>query len=181
MRRASECFISRAGAMGLRRDHVSYVRDSHVTLFLQAMKNDPYSRGNEVFLAWVTASGIPIGDTLQRYERRLEECWITQDAPFLLPTAGQGGFILPRSGRGFRPDACLRSGLKACFAEFGDPVLLKRFSWHSLRRGGASHAWREGVDMRLLMAHGIWHTEAGVLQYMAPDFTGKLEGVTGKM
>mmetsp|Transcript_30392 Transcript_30392/g.62654 ORF Transcript_30392/g.62654 Transcript_30392/m.62654 type:complete len:259 (+) Transcript_30392:341-1117(+) len=173
MRRSSELGVSKDGSKGLRRSHVSYVRGSHVTLFIQSMKNDPYSGGNEVALVWLTSSGIPIGETLARYEARLDECGIPMDAPFLLPTAGKQGFVVP-VGKVFNPTGCLKSGLKACFKECGDVKLLGRFSWHSLRRGGASHAFRARLDQRLVMGHGLWRSEEGVRPYMAADLRGKL-------
>mmetsp|Transcript_51390 Transcript_51390/g.104569 ORF Transcript_51390/g.104569 Transcript_51390/m.104569 type:complete len:453 (-) Transcript_51390:33-1391(-) len=178
MRRSSDIHISRDGTMGLRRDHVSYVRGSHVTLFIQLMKNDPYGGGNEVMLAWETASGVPIGETFLRYEQRLQECNIPAQAPFVLPTktGTSGGFRLPASGSGFKPTGCLKSGLKECFTEFGsDPALLSRFTWHSLRRGGASHSFRDHLDARLIMGHGLWKSEEGVRPYMAASLEGKLK------
>jgi len=174
MLRASELGVSKDGSKGLRRSHVTYVTGSHVTLFIQSMKNDPYSGGNEVALVWLTASGIPIGETLARYEARLEECGIQMDAPYLLPTLGKQGFVVPTPGRAFNPTGCLKSGLKECFKECGDAKLLGRFSWHSLRRGGASHAFRASLDQRLVMGHGLWRSEEGVRPYMAADLRGKL-------
>jgi len=173
MRRASEIFINKDGTMGLRRSHVSWVRGSHITLFVQAMKNDPYGVGNEVILAWITASGIRVGDTLMRYIARLDACNIPEDAGLLLPTR-VSGFVLPAKGRGFRPTDCLRKGLQQCFQEFSCPELRQRFSWHSLRRGGASHAVRQQADHRLVMGHGLWKSEEGMRPYMTADLAGKL-------
>eukprot|EP00961_Rhodomonas_salina_P290416 3924192-Rhodomonas_salina.1 len=59
---ASELFMSPNGHMGLRVHDVVATQGSHVTLFIRKQKNDPYSRGSEVVLAWVSGSGIPIGD-----------------------------------------------------------------------------------------------------------------------
>lgn len=47
-------------SMGLRRCHVTFMTNSHVTLFLQMMKNYPLGKGTEVVLAWVTGSGVQI-------------------------------------------------------------------------------------------------------------------------
>jgi len=172
MRRASEVFVGRDRSKGILRSHMTYVRGSHIKIFIRSMKNDPYSFGNEIVLAWLTSSGIPIGDTFLRYEARLTECGIPADAPLILPTNGHKGFHV--SAGGCRPDGCLKAGLKACFGEFRDEELLSRFSWHSLRRGGASHAFREKTDMRLVMGHGLWKSEEGVRPYMAADLRGKL-------
>jgi len=175
MRRASEVFVSGDGSKGLRRDQVSYVVGSHVTLFIQGMKNDPYAEGNEIVMVWTTASGIPIGETLMRYEARLQECGVPKDTPFILPTRGHQGFYVPSSGKGCRDVACLRKGLQQCFHEFaGDTEILSRFSWHLLRRGGASHAFREHLDERLIMGHRLWRLEACIRPYMAADLRGKL-------
>mmetsp|Transcript_18283 Transcript_18283/g.37063 ORF Transcript_18283/g.37063 Transcript_18283/m.37063 type:complete len:144 (+) Transcript_18283:2911-3342(+) len=137
------------------------------------MKNDPYGRGNEVMLAWVTSSGVRIGDTLMRYWQRLEECGIPDDAPLLLPSR-DSGFVVPAAGRSFRPTDCLRTGLRQCFKEFTDKELQGRFSWHSLRRGGASHACRIHTDTRMVMGHGLWKSEEGVRPYLVADLEGKL-------
>jgi len=175
MRRKSECGVNKAGTMGLRRTHLSFVVGSHITLFIRAMKNDPYGGGNEVMLVWVTGSGVPIGETVWRYSQRLDECGIPADAPLLLPTKGEGGFRLPNPGAGHDPTGCFKSGLVHCFTEFAEqPDLLARFSWHSLRRGGASRAFRELTDPRLIMGHGLWKSEGGVRPYMSADLAGKL-------
>jgi len=172
MLRASEVFVGRDRTKGVLRSHLTYVHGSHIKVFIRSMKNDPYSMGNEILLAWVTASGIPIGETFLRYEARLRECNIPEDAPLILPTNGHRGFHVTAGG--CRPDGCLKAGLKACFGEFRNVELLARFSWHSLRRGGASHAFREKTDKRLVMGHGLWKSEEGVRPYMVADLHGKL-------
>mmetsp|Transcript_51080 Transcript_51080/g.103871 ORF Transcript_51080/g.103871 Transcript_51080/m.103871 type:complete len:443 (-) Transcript_51080:248-1576(-) len=173
MRRASELFVNKDGTMGLRKGHMTWVTGSHVTFFIQAMKNDPYGCGNEVVFAWETASGVRIGETMLRYWARLEACGIPDDAPFFLPARDQG-FVVPAPGRSFRPTDCLRKGLQQCFQEFADPALLSRYSWHSLRRGGASHACRIHLDKHLVMGHGLWKSEDGVQPYLSADLEGKL-------
>ena len=60
------------------------------------------------------------------------------------------------------------------FEEFENSEFKKRFSWHSLRRGDATWAHRMRVDMRLIMGHGAWRSEAGILPYLSADLMGKL-------
>jgi len=173
MRRKSEAFTNKECTMGLQRHHVSVVKGSHVTLFIQAMKNDPYGFGNEVVMVWVTESGVRIGETVLQYMHRLHECALPADTPFLQPTRDHG-FVLPKPCRGFSDNDCFKKGLQQCFQEFDTKELRDRFSWHSLRRGGASHAFRQHTDLRLVMGHGLWKSEAGVRPYMTADLRGKL-------
>eukprot|EP00961_Rhodomonas_salina_P294006 3934194-Rhodomonas_salina.1 len=102
------------------------------------MKNDTYASGNEVDLAWVTASGVMIGDIFTRYIARLDASGIPPAGPFVCPVHARGGFQLPAPGKGFKPTGCVKKGLLMCFEAFRRrPGLLAQFSWHSLRRGGA--------------------------------------------
>mmetsp|Transcript_47303 Transcript_47303/g.96675 ORF Transcript_47303/g.96675 Transcript_47303/m.96675 type:complete len:428 (+) Transcript_47303:665-1948(+) len=181
MRRASEVRLNASGSMGLKREHVVLVPDSHVTLFLQSQKNDTFATGNEIFLAWVTGSGVAIGELFSRYVRWLDCSDIPPEAPFLCPTDGAGMFTPPRPGVSFNPTDCLRHGLKQVFQEFSEqPELLSQFSWHSLRRGGASHAAQSQVDRQHIMGHGVWRSEDGIRPYVMTNFEGKL-GVTERM
>jgi len=181
MRRRSEVTLSRDGKLGLKREHVALSPGSHVTLFLQSMKNDTYATGNEIYLAWVTQSGVAIGELFQRYIAWLDAAAIPPDAPFLCPTDPHGRFTVPAPGKCFNPTDCLRHGLAQVFQEFVDnPSLLSQFSWHSLRRGGATHAAHARVPPRHIMGHGVWRSEEGIRPYIINNFRSLL-GVTEAM
>eukprot|EP00961_Rhodomonas_salina_P276831 3740728-Rhodomonas_salina.2 len=57
--------------MGLRVRDVVVTTGSHVTLFIRKQNNDPYSRCSGVVLAWISGSGIPIGDCMVQLLARL--------------------------------------------------------------------------------------------------------------
>mmetsp|Transcript_48529 Transcript_48529/g.99083 ORF Transcript_48529/g.99083 Transcript_48529/m.99083 type:complete len:407 (-) Transcript_48529:1544-2764(-) len=133
MRRGSELWLNKSRRMGLRRCQVEIVWGSHVVLFIQSMKNDTTAKGTEVVIAWVTASGIPIGEYIACLHRRLDECGIPLHGPF--SPKGSDGYVLPARGKESRFNGILAKYLPQIWAEFENPTLRKRFSWHSLRRG----------------------------------------------
>lgn len=47
------------------------------------------------------------------------------------------------------------------------------YSMHSLRRGGVTAAWEQGVPMEMLMAHGRWRSHA-IRVYLQATLAGKL-------
>jgi len=176
IRRGAELWCNRDSSMGLRRWHVTYVRGSHVTLFIQAQKNDTTGRGSEVVVAWVTGSGVRVGEILLRLEARLDECNIPRDAPLFCPTShfSRGGFKVPAPGTEARFQNRLRLLLKQTYCDLAaDPEVLNRFSFHSLRRGGAL-AFQNGAGTRMVMGQGGWRSEAGVAVYLAADLNSKL-------
>lgn len=180
MRRKSEIFLSADGRLGLRIRHVSVVPGSHVRIFVAAMKNDPYDFGDDVVLAWVTNSGIKVGVTICRYLARLRQDGVRVDAPLVCPTHYEkgvyAGFVAPVAGKMFMPDDCLPKGLKLCFREFREsPDFAKRFTWHSLRRGGATAAFNAGAGMKGVMSVGLWRSERGVAPYALAGFDVKLQ------
>jgi len=54
--------------------HVVLTPGSHITLFVPAQKNDKFSQGLFVTLAWISVSGFLIGAWIQRLLSRLKEC-----------------------------------------------------------------------------------------------------------
>ena len=175
-------WLNKLRTMGMRRRHVELVEGSHVALYLPVMKNDTYGKGTEVVLAWRTASGVPIGEYVKRLSRRLDASQIPLDGPFFCASGpGACSFREPWVGKESRFGGVLLLHLAQVYEEFAPgSVLRTRFSWHSLRRGGASYAFRLGLDMRLIMGHGAWRTEGGIAPYVAAGLRGKLS-VTGAM
>ncbi len=169
--------------MGMKLRHVEIVVNSHVALFLPVMKNDTFGKGTEVVLAWRTALGVPIGEYVKRLSRRLDCAEISLDCPFFCPSGARAGasFTEPKPGEESRLGGVLLKYLEQVYSELAPGMPLhSRFSWHSLWRGGASHAFRVGLDMCLIMGHGAWRSEAGVAPYVATGLAGKLS-VTGSM
>mmetsp|Transcript_22420 Transcript_22420/g.45346 ORF Transcript_22420/g.45346 Transcript_22420/m.45346 type:complete len:430 (+) Transcript_22420:155-1444(+) len=177
IRRGSELWANRDGTMGLRVQHVSLVPGSHLTLFIQVQKNDSTGRGSEVVIAWVTGSGIPVGAWVSRLLQRLRESNIPRWGPLFCATSSfaRGGFLMPAAGTEARFQHRLRAVLRRTFRELmEDESLLSRWSFHSLRRGGATWGFQRGVRMRLVMGQGGWRSEQGVASYFAADLNSRL-------
>eukprot|EP00961_Rhodomonas_salina_P271585 3669586-Rhodomonas_salina.1 len=155
MRRASEIFVNASRSMGLRIRDVHLEEGSHVLLFIRKQKNDPYSKGSEVVIAWVTGSGVQDGATLQLLLLHLQASGMSLDDALFCPTREcTGGFRQP-SPSGFRAAGSLQTALKTLFEDCrADLALVKQFTWHSLRRGGASWAFRNNVPLKTVMRHG---------------------------
>lgn len=182
MKRKSEIFLAADGRLGLRVGHVALVQGSHVRLHVAAQKNDPYNHGDEIPLAWETKSGVKIGATVQRYLRRLYESGVQVSDPLICKTGWERGlytgFKAQPKGVCFMPDDCFRKGLKECFVELAMPQyehILKRYAWHSLRRGGAINAFNNGGGMKGVCAIGLWESEAGAAPYALASFDTKLK------
>jgi len=177
IRRGAELWLNKQWTMGLRRCHVTFVSGSHVTLFIQAQKNDPRGLGSEVVIAWVTGSGVCVGRILQLLQARLAECGIPEEGPLFCATTSfrSGGFVMPEPGREARFQNRLRALLKRTYHELAsNSVVLSRFGWHSLRRGGAEDAFNSGISMRLVMGQGRWKSEQGVRVYRGGNLATKL-------
>ena len=179
MKRGAECWLSRDGKMGLRRRHLTLFPGSHVRLDIQSMKNDVYGEGHTVDTCWVSGSGVQIGDILQWFLTRYDASvppltLLTPDTPLFLPVHPRGGFYhTPGAVSCFAP--VVKDLLPLVFAELRDnPALLRRFSFHSLRRGGASWAYRQGVPLKLIMGHGIWRSKQGIAPYLIASMEQRL-------
>mmetsp|Transcript_60797 Transcript_60797/g.125212 ORF Transcript_60797/g.125212 Transcript_60797/m.125212 type:complete len:341 (+) Transcript_60797:317-1339(+) len=177
IRRGAELWLNKAWSMGLLRCHVTFVPGSHVTLFVQAQKNDPRGKGMEVVIAWVTGSGVCVGRILQLLCARLEACGIPEEGPLFCATSSfkSGGFLMPAPGREARFQNRLRVLLRQTYVELAnDSEFLNRFGWHLLRLGGAEEAFCAGVGFRLVMGQGGWKSEAGIKPYLAGRLHNKL-------
>jgi len=177
IRRGAEPWLNKTWSMGLRRQHVTFVPGSHVTLFVQAQKNDPRGQGSEVVIAWVMGSGVCVGHILQLLCARLEECGIPPEGPLFCSTSSlrSGGFVMPAPGREARFQNRLRVLLKQTYVELAnDSTFLNRFGWHSLRRWGEEEAYCAGVSFRLVMGQGGWQSETGIKPYLAGRLHNKL-------
>jgi len=177
IRRGAELWMNRSWSMGMRRCHVTFVPGSHVTIFIQSQKNDPRGQGSEVVIAWVTGSGVCVGEILQLLQDRLAECGIPEDGPLFCATTSlrAGGFVMPAPGKEARFQNRLQALLKRTYFELAeDPVVLRRFGWHSLRRGGAEQAFNEGVPKWLVMEQGGWRSDGGVRVYRGGRLVNKL-------
>mmetsp|Transcript_52907 Transcript_52907/g.107882 ORF Transcript_52907/g.107882 Transcript_52907/m.107882 type:complete len:90 (+) Transcript_52907:359-628(+) len=82
---------------------------------------------------------------------------------------------MPEPGKEARFQNRLRALLKHTYFELlEDSVVLSRFGWHSLRRGGAELAFNEGVPKWLVMEQGGWKSDGGVRVYRGGRLVNKL-------
>eukprot|EP00961_Rhodomonas_salina_P146003 1965172-Rhodomonas_salina.3 len=97
------------------------------------------------------------------------------DALFCPTNLAAGGFRRPTAS-GFRATGSLAAALKVLFEDCrSNTALLTWFSWHSLRRGGASWAFRNRVPLDAVMRHGVWHSAGGIKQYISVDLASRCE------
>ncbi len=83
--------------------------------------------------------------------------------------------MAPGKGKESRFGSVLLKCLAQVYIDFAPGSDLRTlFSWHSLLRGEASHAFRVGLNMSLIMGHWAWRTEAGIALYVAAWLLGKL-------
>eukprot|EP00961_Rhodomonas_salina_P084907 1140418-Rhodomonas_salina.1 len=161
--------------MGLRRDHVRVHWGSHVSLFVNSMKNDVYSSGHTVDGAWVLGCGIELGAIVTRYVSLLDAHGVPQDAPFFVPTVTGPGYFRHVPGTYHSFSSCVVKYLRLTFTDVEEGSWLDQtFSFHSLRRGGASHAHHRGVPLKLIMGHGLWRSKGGIAPYLVADFQQRL-------
>ena len=182
MRRSDEVFVNKTHTHGILQSQIVLEQDRYVQLFVPAQKTDPTHQGHFVTLAWVSGSGVKIGFWIQRLLRRLQICGARHPAcPLFLPTRGNHGFHRVYVGQAVTKPNTFESLLPRVFAIFRtQPQLLRLFGNHSCRRGGATHAFWQGVCMKLLAPHGGWRSEAGLKTYTSASF-GQRMSVTLQM
>jgi hypothetical protein len=167
MRRSAELFCSSDRQMGLLVSDVRVVSGERIELFIRSMKNDTYAEGNYISLAWITASGVEIGRMLQLYLACLTADGVSSDQPLFVPTHGNVFTPIPL-GKSSRFNHIVKDLLQH-FLPSLSAERLAQFSFHSLRRGGASHARLRGVPLGLVLAQGLWTTIDGARSYIVPS------------
>eukprot|EP00961_Rhodomonas_salina_P249711 3375375-Rhodomonas_salina.2 len=77
-------------------------------------------------------------------------------------------------GKAYSNSGIFRVLLRQVYDDVRDnDALASRFSWHLLRRGGATWATRCRVSQELVLGHGIWSL-LGIQPYLAADSRAKL-------
>jgi hypothetical protein len=168
IRRSAELFANKSRRMGLLRSHVSLHSGRAVELFIQSQKNDTTAKGNSIQLAWVTQSGVRLGEMTTAYLSLLTSDGIPGDSPFFVPTSREGSFVSIAPGSVSK----LTFVVKQLLTEFYPDLTaqdLAAYSFHSLRRGGATWARSRGVPLGLIIALGLWTTVDGARSYLVPS------------
>ena len=167
MRRSAELFCSADRSMGLLLSDVRIFPGERIDLFIRSMKNDTYAQGNSISLAWETSSGVAIGAMVQLYRSYLQTDGLAPDQPFFVPTSG-ASFVPVEVGKVSRFNHIVKDLLRHFLPSLSQERLAQ-FSFHSLRRGGASYARLRGVPLGLVLAQGLWSTIDGARSYIVPS------------
>ena len=125
------------------------IAGQRIELFIRSMKNDTYAEGNYISLAWITASGVEIGRMLQLYLACLTADGVSSDQPLFVPTQGNVYSPIPLGNKSSRFNHIVKDLLRH-FLKSLSVERLAQFSFHSLRRVGASHARLRGVPPGLV-------------------------------
>ena len=72
-----------------------------------------------------------------------------------------------RAGSVSRFNGVVKDTLRDYFVDLSED-LLREYSFHSLRRGGATWARSRGVPLGLILAQGLWTTVEGARTYIVP-------------
>ena len=169
MRRSAELFASVDRQMGLLVSDVTIVSGERVDLFIRSMKNDTFAQGNRISLAWQTRSGVPLGRMTETYLALLKQDGVQdRSSPFFSPTAASGTFVPVPTGSSSRFNGIVKQLLQHFFPSLSKAD-LSRFSFHSLRRGGATYARLRGVALGLILRQGLWATLDGARSYIQPS------------
>ena len=168
IRRSAELFCNAKRTMGLLVKDVTVVYGKRITLFIRSMKNDTYAEGHTVSLNWVTASGVELGLLFTAYLQQLHDDGIPADSPFFVPTCAAGLFVAVAIGKTSRFNHVVKQLLQDYFPHLTKAELAD-YSFHSLRRGGATWARGRGVPLGLVLAQGLWRTIDGARSYLVPS------------
>ena len=148
---------------------ITIVSGERVDLFIRSMKNDTFAQGNRISLAWQTRSGVPLGRMTETYLALLKQDGVQDSSsPFFSPTAASGTFVPVPTGSSSRFNGIVKQLLQHFFPSLSKAD-LSRFSFHSLRRGGATYARLRGVALGLILRQGLWATLDGARSYIQPS------------
>jgi hypothetical protein len=176
IRRMSEIVVSGSGRTGL------LIRDVKVTgkrvhLHIRGTKVDRFNDGNDVVLAAKPRSGFPLGEDVNRLLGMLEEEGQKGNLPLIQGTRGLNKSYGRRQFSGIRFTNWAARFKKLLQWAIGlKPDELKRYSTHSLRRGGCSHAFNQGASVEAIMALGAWSARSSfeLYRFLAPKDMVKL-------
>jgi hypothetical protein len=155
-RRKSEIITDQHDTMGLRTEDV-HLTPKGVVLNIRKAKNSQFS-GFSVLICNNTKSGINIRSIVHRHMRYLFKAEaFGQGLPFIQSTDITG------NPSGTRFDYARRFKTLLAEALGWSEVMLKDYATHSLRRGGTTHAWKSGVNLDLIIAHGRWTSNSWML------------------
>jgi len=136
--RSAEHFCNANWSMGLIVKDMTIVKGKRIEFFIQSIKNDPFSADHTISWNWVTASGLKLGELVTAYLVQLREDGIGSDSPFFAPTSPAGIFVQVEPRKTFKFNHVIKQFLREFFTHVTGVQLAADYSFHSLRRGGAT-------------------------------------------
>ena len=118
--------------------------------------------------SWLTQSGVPLGEMTAAYMSLLTQDALPGDSPFFVPTSRLGVFTAVAPGSVSKLSFVVKQLLTEFYPNIS-ATSLKEYSFHSLRRGGATWARSRGVPLGLIIALGLWTTVDGARSYLVPS------------
>ena len=173
MLRHSELVVNLRNTMGLRRCDIVFFGTT-TRVFVRRRKNDPYGKGHTIWLPERTSSGIEI---YARLRALVDYMGLPPDSPQPLfqGTRKRGEFS------GVRHQGAAARFKKCLLVAIGLPASAAgRYSMHSLRRGGCTHAYANGASIDSLMAIGAWQSHAAFAMYRAVT-RGQMQAAISRM
>lgn len=143
--------------VGIRWEHVHFCSSGGVMIFIPRSKTDP-GEGAWVFLSPGQEAGLGV-------------CPVRALRQLKVLTGGQGFVFTARSGESERALSKTTVAIRLRKAlEVAGVASWELYAAHSLRRGGATHAAKVGMPLRLIQAMGRWRSDAvRVYLYCSPE------------
>jgi hypothetical protein len=170
-------FLRRSELIALRMKDVSLTGTSgtpYISLLIRKSKTDPRGAGAQVIIAG-SVGAWDIMSKVRRYFDLRTKDGADGDDPFLVSWDLDSRSLSSqplKTGQALAERLKLHlSALKRKFPQL--EVNPDAYGMHSLRRGGVVAAWKAGIDVERIKAHGRWKSDA-VLVYMTPDVSIKL-------
>ena len=136
--------------------------EAFAVLRVRSSKTDQVGKGVDIYLAAASRDDISILPQLQYWCALLRRLGFAESAP-LFPAWDHARARL--SDTPLRNGQALGDRLHLYFGQLTMafpflPLEASAYGMHSLRRGGATAAWENGIDRRLIMGHGRWRSDA---------------------
>jgi integrase len=131
-----------------------------VKVFIKKSKTDA-GVGQWVWLAWVSASGVEIGDIVGRWTAARWRVGARDGEAFFTAWDKKSNSLTrkPLEVKGEALVQRFKRQLRAMSAAFGMGLRVEEYGSHSLRRGGANALKESGVPAALIQEHGRWTSD----------------------
>lgn len=129
-------------------------------IYIRSSKTDP-GRGQWVWLAWSTRSGVRIGDIIARWVDARRNAGAQSEDPLFTAwdQSARRMTAKPLDAKGEALAMQFRRHLTAMAAALNLRIDVSDYGSHSLRRGGANALKSWGATPREIQEHGRWSSE----------------------